>query len=277
MLAGFLLSLREGLEAALVIGIALGVLFKLKRTDLNVTVWYGAGAAAVLSVIAALALNWLGMEFEGRAEQVFEGLTMLLAAGVLTWMILWMQHSAGNLKSEIEGKTNASLRGNGQRGLFTLAFLAVFREGIELALFLMAAEKTSSPVETLFGALAGLAGAAVLGWMLFSSTRRLSPRGIFRVTNILLIFFAAGLVAVGVHEFNEAGLIPALVAPIWNFNGVLSDESQFGLLLKGLLGYNGAPSLTEALAYVVYLGGIGLYVLTRKPKAITAAASTGPL
>jgi high-affinity iron transporter len=273
MLAGFLLSLREGLEAALVIGIVLGVLFKLRRTDLNVTVWYGAGAAAALSVIAAAALNWLGMEFEGMAEQIFEGLTVLLAAGVLTWMILWMHQSAGNLKSEIEAKTTAALRGKGDRGLFVLAFLAVFREGIELALFLLAVEKTSSPVQTLIGALAGLAGAAVMGWMLFSSTRKLSLRGIFRVTNILLIIFAAGLVAVGVREFNEAGLIPSLVEHVWNLNGVLSDESQFGLLFKALLGYNGAPSLTEVLAYMAYLGGIGLYVLTRKTKQVTIPAN----
>ena len=99
MLASFLLSLREGLEAALIIGIVLGVLVKLKRTDLNGVVWRGVGLAALLSLLAAIALNLLGMEFEGKGEEIFEGVAMLLAAGVLTWMILWMKNHGGTLKS----------------------------------------------------------------------------------------------------------------------------------------------------------------------------------
>ena len=102
MLASFLLALREGLEASLVIGIVLGALSKLKRADLKAGVWQGAGAAAALSAVAAIALNLLGVEFEGKGEQIFEGAAMLLAASVLTWMILWMKEHGGNLKSEIE-------------------------------------------------------------------------------------------------------------------------------------------------------------------------------
>ena len=105
MLASLLLSLREGLEAALIIGIVLGVLFKLKRMDLNKQVWAGAGFAVLASLIVAFTLNLLGMEFEGRGEEIFEGVAMLLAAGVLTWMIFWMHNSAGNIKNEIEGQT----------------------------------------------------------------------------------------------------------------------------------------------------------------------------
>ena len=146
MLASFLLSLREGLEAALIIGIVLGVLVKLKRTDLNGVVWRGVGLAALLSLLAAIALNLLGMEFEGKGEEIFEGIAMLLAAGVLTWMILWMKNHGGTLKSEIEEQTNQAALGKGQKALFALAFLAVFREGIELALFLLAARLTSSPL-----------------------------------------------------------------------------------------------------------------------------------
>ncbi len=147
MLASFLLSLREGLEAALIIGIVLGVLLKIKRTDLNGVVWRGVGLAVLLSFLAAIALNLLGMEFAGKGEEIFEGVAMLLAAGVLTWMILWMQNHGGNLKNEIEKKTNQATLGNGQKALFALAFLAVFREGIELALFLLAARLTSSPFQ----------------------------------------------------------------------------------------------------------------------------------
>ncbi len=256
MLASFLLSLREGLEAALIIGIVLGVLLKIKRSDLNGVIWRGVGLAVLLSFFAAIALNLLGMEFEGKGEEIFEGVAMLLAAGVLTWMILWMQNHGSSLKGEIEEKINLAALGNGQRALFALAFLAVFREGIELALFLLAARLTSSPLQTLSGALLGLLVATILGWALFTSTMKLSLRGFFGATNILLIIFAAGLVGLGVHEFNEAGIIPSVIANVWDINGVLSDKSEVGLLLKALVGYNGNPSLTEVVAYMSYLAVI---------------------
>ncbi len=266
MLASFLLSLREGLEAALIIGIVLGVLLKIKRTDLNGVIWRGVGLAVLLSFFAAIALNLLGMEFEGKGEEIFEGVAMLLAAGVLTWMILWMRNHGGTLKSEIEEKTNQAALGNGQKALFALAFLAVFREGIELALFLLAARLTSSPLQTLSGALLGLLVATILGWVLFTSTMKLSLRGFFGATNILLIIFAAGLVGLGVHEFNEAGIIPSVIEHVWDVNGILSDKSEVGLLLKALVGYNGNPSLTEVGAYISYLAVLVVILMTQRRK-----------
>lgn len=274
MFASFLLSLREGLEAALIIGIVLGVLVKLKRTDMNGVVWRGVGLAALLSLVAALALNLLGMEFEGRGEEIFEGIAMLLAAGVLTWMILWMKNHGSTLKSEIEEQTNQSALGKGQKALFALAFLAVFREGIELALFLLAARLTSSPLQTVSGALLGLISAAFLGWIVFSSTMRLSLRNFFGVTNILLVIFAAGLVGLGVHEFNEAGIIPSVIENVWNINAILSDKSEVGLLLKALVGYNGNPSLTEVGAYVGYLVILAVILILQGKNQIPASVST---
>ena len=274
MLASFLLSLREGLEAALIIGIVLGVLLKLKRTDLNGVVWRGVGLAALLSLIAAIALNLLGMEFEGKGEEIFEGVAMLLAAGVLTWMILWMKNHSRTLKNEIEEQTNQAALGKGQKALFALAFLAVFREGIELALFLLAARLTSSPLQTISGALLGLLIAGILGWVLFTSTRKLNLRNFFSVTNILLIIFAAGLVGLGVHEFNEAGVIPSVIEHVWDINGVISDKGEVGLLLKALVGYNGNPSLTEVAAYLLYLGGISFVMVLRPKNSIRTAAAT---
>ena len=274
MLASFLLSLREGLEASLIIGIVLGVLLKLKRTDLNGVVWRGVGLAALLSLIAAIALNLLGMEFEGKGEEIFEGVAMLLAAGVLTWMILWMKNHSHTLKNEIEEQTNQAALGKGQKALFALAFLAVFREGIELALFLLAARLTSSPLQTISGALLGLLIAGILGWALFTSTRKLNLRNFFSATNILLIIFAAGLVGLGVHEFSEASVIPSVIEHVWDINGVLSDKSELGLLLKALVGYNGNPSLTEAAAYLLYLGGISFVMVLRPKNSIRTAAAT---
>ncbi|GER79200.1 MAG: hypothetical protein DPW21_00285 [Anaerolineae bacterium] len=266
MLPSFLLSLREGLEAALIIGIVLGVLVKLKRTELNGVVWRGVGLAALLSLFVAIALNLLGMEFEGKSEEIFEGIAMLLAAGVLTWMILWMKNHGSTLKSEIEEQTNQATLGKGQKALFALAFLAVFREGIELALFLLAARLTSSPLQTVSGALLGLICAAILGWLLFKSTMKLSLRNFFGATNILLIIFAAGLVGLGVHEFNEAGIIPSVIEHVWDINGILSDKSEVGLLLKALVGYNGNPSLTEVGAYISYLVVLIAILLTQRRK-----------
>jgi high-affinity iron transporter len=215
-------------------------------------VWLGAGLAAVLSLAVGLGLQALGVAFEGRAEEIFEGTAMLLAAGVLTWMIFWMARQGRAIQSDLERDVRrATLRG-GRWALFSVAFLAVLREGIELALFLTAAAMTAGAGATLAGGLAGLLVAAVAGWLLFATTRRLDVGAFFRVTSILLIFVAAGLVAHGVHEFNEAGLIPAVVEQVWNTNPVLDEGSTGGQLLKALFGYNGNPSLTEVLAYAGY-------------------------
>jgi len=274
MFASFLLSLREGLEAALIIGIVLGVLVKLKRTDLNTTVWQGVGVAVMLSGVTAVALNLFGMEFEGKGEQVFEGVAMLLAAGVLTWMIFWMKEHGGNIKNEIEAQINLAAVSKGQKALFALALLAVLREGIELALFLLATRLASNPAQTLIGALLGLTTATVLGWVLFTSTRKLSLRGFFSATNTLLIIFAAGMVGLGIHEFNEAGTIPVVIEHVWNLNPILSDSSEIGLVLKALVGYNGNPSLTSVLGYLLYITGIPILMLARKQTTAPAPIST---
>jgi high-affinity iron transporter len=204
------------------------------------------------------------MELEGKGEEIFEGIAMLLAAGVLTWMIFWMQAHAGSLKNEIEVQTSQATRKNGKAALFVLAFLAVFREGIELALFLLATRLASNPVQTVTGALMGLAAAVILGWVLFTSTRRLSLQGFFSVTNALLIIFAAGMVGLGVHELNEAGIIPVVIEHVWDLNPILNEKSEIGQALKALVGYNGNPSLTSVMSYVVYLTGIIAYLSTRK-------------
>lgn len=252
MLPSFLLSLREGIEAALIIGIVIGTLQKINRTDYVKTVWVGAACAAAVSLLAAIVLNKVGTSLEGEAEEIFEGFTMLVAAGVLTWMIFWMSRQARQLRSELESgvRRAASLAGHG--ALFLLAFTAVVREGIELALFLTAAAMTSSAQAVMTGALLGLGAAILLGWSLFTSIVRLDLRRFFQVTGVLLVLFAAGLVAHGVHEFNELGWIPPIIEHIWDINLVLDENSSFGQLLTALFGYNANPSLSEILAYIGY-------------------------
>jgi high-affinity iron transporter len=253
MPASFLLSLREGLEASLLIGMMLGALHKMKRQDLRPAVLRGAGAAIVLSLFAAILLFWMGAEFEGRAEEIYEGTAILVAAALLTWMIFWMGRQAGGLKGELEADVHRAAFRGGERALFLLAFLAIGREGFELALFLTAASFSSNALQALFGAALGLALAGLLGYLLFATTRRLNLRQFFQVSNLLLILFAAGLVAHGVHEFNEAGLIPPLVEHIWDINPFLDEKGTAGQLLTALFGYNGNPSLSEVIAYAGYL------------------------
>jgi high-affinity iron transporter len=260
MLPSLLLSFREGLEAALIIGIVIGVLDRLEKKDLKPQIWQGTASAVVVSILAGIGLNLLGMRFEGRAEEIFEGLATLFAAGVLTWMILWMQSQGKNLKAKIETDTSQAIS-LGKRALFILAFVAVVREGLELAVFLLATSFVADGLNTVLGAVLGISSAILLGWFIFKSTNKLNIRGFFMVTNVLLILFAAGLVAYGVHELNEAGWIPSLIEHVWDINHILNEKSQIGLILKALFGYNGNPSLSEVVAYLIYFAILGTQFL----------------
>jgi high-affinity iron transporter len=271
MLASYLLSLREGIEAALIIGIVLGALRQMRRTDLAPAVWLGALSAAALSLLGAILLTAFGLELEGAAEPIFEGITMILAAALLTWMIFWMSRTARTLKSNIEADVQRAAFGTGKRALFFVAFIAILREGIELALFLTASVFATDWLQTTLGAILGLGTAILLGWSIFAAILRLDLRRFFQVTGFLLILFAAGLVAHGIHEFNEVGWIPAVIEHVWDVNAILDENSTFGLLLKALFGYNGNPSLTEMLAYVAYFAAVFLGLrLANKPKPVTA-------
>ncbi len=270
MLASFLLSLREGIEAALIIGIVLGALRQMRRMEIVPAVWYGTFSAVLVSLVGGMVLTVFGLSLEGTAEETFEGITMLLAAGVLTWMIFWMNRQARNIKSELEDGVHKAAFEGGKRGLFALAFLAVVREGIELALFLTAATFASDAQSTILGALLGLGLAILLGWGLFASTIRLDLRRFFQVTGFLLILFAAGLVAHGVHEFNEAGVIPAVIEHVWDVNPILDENATLGSMLKALFGYNGNPSLTEVLSYFAYF--VAIFVGLRLSERSAGAA-----
>lgn len=264
MLASFLLALREGLEAALIVGIVLAALRKVNRAHLRSAVWQGVLAAIGFSILAGLGLNWLGAEFEGRAEEIFEGTTMVLAAGLLTWMIVWMRGQSVGMQQELEqGVTNATTGQENRWALFWLAFLAVGREGLELVLFLTAVQMTSDAFQTWTGALFGLTVSFALGTALFASSKRMSLRTFFNVTNILLVLFAAGLLAHGVHEFNEASIIPPVIEHVWDVNPLLNEKGTIGQLLTAIFGYNGNPSLTEILAYIAYFAGA--WALWTKP------------
>jgi high-affinity iron transporter len=265
MISSLLLSLREGLEATLIIGIVLGALHKTKRSAYSRIIWAGVSSAAILSVLFALFLRAVDKELTGTTEQIFEGVTLLLAAGVLTWMIFWMRNQSKSMKSHLESNVNRTADLGGGGALFLLAFIAVLREGIELALYLTAISLNSDGFQIAIGTTIGLLGAFILGYLIFATTLRLNLQRFFQVTSALLILVAAGLIAHSVAEFNEAGIIPAIVNPIWNLNPFLDDHSILGTIFSTLFGYHGSPSLTEVLGYSGYILAILIvFVKTRK-------------
>jgi len=229
----------------------------------------------VVSLTGGVLLTALGLSLEGEAEAIFEGIAMFLAAGVLTWMIFWMSRQSRSMKSDLEAgvRQAATATGTGKNGLFALAFLAVLREGIELALFLTAATFASDVLQTISGGLLGLGTAVLLGWSLFASTIRLDLRRFFQVTGALLILFAAGLVAHGVHEFNEIAWIPEVIAHVWDINPILNEKTTLGQILGALFGYNGNLSLTEVIAYIAYLVAILLGLRKAQKKKTVQALS----
>jgi high-affinity iron transporter len=272
MLAGFLLALREGVEAALIVGIVLGLLKKMNRSDRAPWVWLGVGVATVVSLMIAVALNVLGAEFDGPGEMAFEGITMLFAAGVLTWMIFWMQKQGRQTQLGLAADVKSALTRGTAWGLFFVAFLAVVREGVELALFLTAVNFSEpapggAPILGWLGGLLGVVAAIIIGWLMFDTALKLNLRRFFQLTSILLIVFAAGLFGHAVHEFNELGWIPAVIEHVYDLNALVPETSTVGQFLSALFGYNANPSLTEMAGYLGYFAAVfGLMRwLSRKP------------
>jgi high-affinity iron transporter len=254
MIAATLIAFREGLEAALIVGIVFGYLRKIGQTTHNRHAWVGVWAAIAASIGLAAIIQLIGAELEGQAEEIFEGLTMFLAVGVLTWMIFWMRYQSRTLRSTLEHDIQQALSSGQGRGLMAVTFLAVFREGVETALFLSAAAFATNKADTLFGAVFGLATAVLVGYMIYASTMKLNLRTFFKVTSVLLLLIAAGLLSHGIHEFQEAGLLFTLSETVWDTNPILDENSTLGELLKAVFGYNGNPSLLEVIGYWAYWG-----------------------
>jgi high-affinity iron transporter len=248
-----LLTTREGLEASLIVGIVLAYLAKTDNRRHFNTIWLGTAAAVVVSIAAGAVLFFSVGELEGRAEQIFEGAAMLSAVAVLTWMIFWMRKQAVNIKRELESRLAGAIAAGSAVGLASVVFFAVLREGWETALFLFAISESSSPLVTTIGAAVGLVISVTLGIVLYMGSRRLNLRQFFTVTGVLLIVFAAGLLAHGIHEFQEAGVLPMTIEHVWDTNAIVGEGSTIGEFLKTLFGYNGDPSLLEVAAWASYV------------------------
>jgi len=260
----FLITFRETLEAALIVGIVLAYLTRTGRYKYHSFVYLGVGAGIVGSVVAAMLFGYFAGGMEGPVEEMFEGFTMLAGAALITFMIIWLMNQR-HVGKELEGKVERNVAGSHEFGLFFLVFVSVLREGVETVLFLNAASFAGDSGYSIAGSLGGIVAAIALGYVLFSGMMKVNLGKVFMVTGILLVLFAAGLVAHGLHELEEAGLVPAIIEHVWDMNPpqnpdgsypLLHDNGAVGGVLKGLFGYNGDPSLIEVLGYAVYIAVI---------------------
>jgi len=251
------LIFREGLEAALIIAILLGYLRKLGQSRRATGVWAGVGLAVALTLGFALTLQALGASFDYPAKGIYEGVTSLVAVVMLTGMIFWMTRQARHMKGSLERGVDAALAGGGTVALFSLAFFAVAREGLETGLFLSAAAFASSESAIAVGGAVGLLAAILIAWLMYRVGVRLNLRLFFKITSVLLLVFGAAILRYAVHEFEEVRLLPPLIEHVWNTGHILPDGTGLGAVLAALVGYTSKPSLLQLLAYVGFLVGIG--------------------
>lgn len=256
MIPEFLITFREALEASLVVGIILAFLEKTKQSKLSKHVYFGIAAGIVCSIIFGFIIYKFFGGLEGSMEQIFEGTTMFIASIMLTYMIFWMMKQK-HVAKEIENKVQKQMTEHSTFGLFMVSFISVFREGIETVLFLAAATFTSTP-HPILGSLLGIAVAVFVGFLLFELNMHINIKQLFNISSILLLLFSAGLIAHGIHEYQEADLLPFMKNEMWNTHNLLDEKSFGGEIAKSILGYNENPSSLEVIGYLSYLALIGL-------------------
>jgi high-affinity iron transporter len=279
MLANFLIGLREGLEAALVVSILIAYLVKSDRRELLPRVWAGVALAVIVSLSfgAGLTFGPKGLTFE--AQELIGGSLSVLAVGFVTWMIFWMARAArgmaGDLRSRIDRAADAS-----RWSLVVVALLAVGREGLETALFLWAAtaaaaRDTAGTASPLVGAALGIAAAVVLGYLMYRGAIKINLTRFFTWTGAFLILVAAGVLAYGVHDLQEAGLLPGLHTLAFDVSHVIPPTSWYGTLLKGVFNFSPATTTLEAAVWLIYVIPT-MTLFLRKIHARNAARPAAP-
>ena len=274
MLAAFLLVLREGFEATLLVAIVLAYLVKIGRSDDRRGVWYGIAAAAGLSAVVGVGMFATASSLAGEAGEIFKGATMWLAVAVLTYMILWMRRQSRTVAADLRhGIDAAGRKGGSVLALAILAFVMVFREGLWSTLFMFGVTQTSSPSQVLLGGTLGLVGAVGLGYAVYAGGRRLNLGAFFKVTGLLLIAVAAGLFAHGMAMLESASVIPAFFYPLWDLSDValLTHQSLLGQFLVAFFGWDPKPDLLEFGVWLGYLAVVGYLFL--KPQDPTPRRS----
>lgn len=277
MFANYLIGLREGLEAALVVVILVAYLVKIQRRDLLPGIWLGVALAAVLSLGfgALLTYGTHGLTFE--AQEAIGGSLSIVAVGLVTWMVFWMARTAKNLRGELHGQVDRRLAAGGT-GLVVVAFLAVGREGLETALFLWSAvQATGQTTQPLLGAALGLASAVVLGWMFYRGMLRIDLSRFFTWTGGMLIIVAAGVLSYGIHDLQEAGILPGLNTLLFDVSAAVPPSSWYGTLLKGTVNFSPATTWLEAIAWLAYTIPMMTLFIRRSARRTPAPAATIPV
>jgi high-affinity iron transporter len=279
--ANYLIGLREGLEASLVVGILVAYLVRTGNRSRLPAIWTGIGAAVGLSLGIGALLTFTSHSLSFQAQETFGGVMSIVAVGFVTWMVFWMRRTARGIKGELEGKLSTALH-TGGRALVVTAFVAVGREGLETAVFLWAAVQaaaqadgsTSAPV---VGASLGLLTAVVVGWLLYRRAVRLNLAKFFTVTGAGLVLVAAGVLAYGIHDLWEAGILTGGLfdRQAFDVSGVIPPSSWYGTLLKGVLNFRPDPSVVEVMVYLAYLVPTLYLFFRRTPRPAATPAREG--
>ncbi|MHB9862301.1 iron uptake transporter permease EfeU [Streptomyces sp. YIM S03343] len=254
MFSNYLIGLREGLEASLVVCILIAYLVKTDRRDALRPIWIGIAAAVTISLGFGSVLEFGSQEMTFRAQEALGGSLSIVAVGLVTWMVFWMRRTARHLKKELHGKLDAALA-MGTGALVATAFIAVGREGLETALFVWASVHAAGDgtPRPLIGAALGLATAVLLGWLFYRGALRINLAKFFTWTGGMLVVVAAGVLAYGVHDLQEADWIPGLTSLAFDISGTVSPDSWYGALLKGVFNFQPDPTVLQAVVWLAYL------------------------
>lgn len=253
MFANYLIGLREGLEAALIVAILAAYLVGLDRRRELPKLWAGVGLAILLSMGTGAFLHITSQTLNFEAQETFGGVMSIIAAGLITWMIFWMAKHARGIKAHLHGEVDRALLGSAWTLTF-IAFMAVAREGIETALFLWAGIRASgSTAVPITGALLGLATSVVIGVLIYKGAVRLNLGKLFTITGYALIVVAAGVLAYGVHDLQEAGILPGLNTLAFDVSAAIPPGSWYGVLLKGTINFSPATTWLEAIVWLAYI------------------------
>jgi high-affinity iron transporter len=264
MLSTFVIALREGLEAALIVGILVAYLVRSQRRHLLKALWTGVAIAIAASLGFGAILSFTSAELTPGGEELFAGLTSFIAVGLVTWMVFWMKRAARTLRDELHGKVDSAIMG-GPISLALVAFFAVAREGLETALFIYTNFKTVGAASSAtVGLVLGLALAVALGYLIYNRSVKLNLSKFFTVTGVALIIVAAGVLSYGVHEFQELGWLPGADTFIWDVTPWIGKESILGSILGGTIGFDTTTSVVQFIAWAAYLVAVLVPYLSKK-------------
>jgi high-affinity iron transporter len=253
VLGNFLIGLREGLEASLVVSILVAFLVRTDRRSVLPKVWVGVGIAVAISVGVTFALTITQQALTFTAQEAFGGSLSIIAVGFVTWMIFWMRRTARSISGDLRGRLEDAIQ-MGTAAVVLMAALAVGREGLETALFFFtAAQAAGQTTDPLIGFLLGIALAVLLAYFIYRGAVKINMGKFFSVTGVLLIFVAAGILAYGVHDLQEAGILPGLNALAFDVSAAVPPDSWYGVLLKGVFNFSPQTTWLEATVWVVYV------------------------